>query len=569
MTLPQIYRLLRAFAWLRWRVLINSLERRGSRDVMERFSAAFEQLGPAIAALLMLPSGAMLAALAGYVGWTLGTESATLTFGIIRLSLFAACALTIAGPLLLPAGERANVVRFLLLPIPRAVLYLAQVMSALADPWILLASCVVIALPLGMAAAGNVTGAGITAIAGVLLIVLLAGMTQLATHAIQLVLRDRRRAELFTLVVVVLLPVVGMLPALLDRGGRQSARIEEPATVHEPGWPSRIEAAIKAGVPSEVYARAARTAAQTGAGSAAGLVLVLAATGAAAHLIALRLFALVLAAPGHVAQSRSSGEQAMSRLRIPGVPVAVSAVAINQLRLALRTPRGRSTVISPLMVFAVFAMLMARGTASDFTAFAPGSGVGLAAFTSAISLLAILPFAMNQFAVDRAGLTMALLLPLETRALLRGKAIGNALIVAIPVTVCLAGAAILFPGNSAATWACLPLTLISAYFLVAPIAAILSAIFPRPVDLNSIGNSSNAHGLAGLLGTLAVAVAGAPGLAAAFILPKMTDRPMLAPLVLAVWSVVCLGISAFGFRMAAAIFDQRKENLGMSSQRPA
>lgn len=259
----------------------------------------------------------------------------------------------------------------------------------------------------------------------------------------------------------------------------------------------------------------------------------------------------------------------MSRLRIPGVPVAVSAVAINQLRLALRTPRGRSTVISPLMVFAVFAMLMARGTASDFTAFAPGSGVGLAAFTSAISLLAILPFAMNQFAVDRAGLTMALLLPLETRALLRGKAIGNALIVAIPVTVCLAGAAILFPGNSAATWACLPLTLISAYFLVAPIAAILSAIFPRPVDLNSIGNSSNAHGLAGLLGTLAVAVAGAPGLAAAFILPKMTDRPMLAPLVLAVWSVVCLGISAFGFRMAAAIFDQRKENLGMSSQRPA
>ena len=35
-------RILRAFAWLRWRMLINSLERTGARDMLERFSIAIE-----------------------------------------------------------------------------------------------------------------------------------------------------------------------------------------------------------------------------------------------------------------------------------------------------------------------------------------------------------------------------------------------------------------------------------------------------------------------------------------------------------------------------------------------
>ena len=69
--------------------------------------------------------------------------------------LFAACGLTIVGPILLPAGDRTNAVRLLLLPIPRGVLYLAQSMSALADPWIVLAGVLVVALPVGIAAAGN------------------------------------------------------------------------------------------------------------------------------------------------------------------------------------------------------------------------------------------------------------------------------------------------------------------------------------------------------------------------------------------------------------------------------
>ena len=81
----------------------------------------------------------------------------------------------------------------------------------------------------------------------------------------------------------------------------------------------------------------------------------------------------------------------------------------------------------------------------DVGPFQVESGLSLASFVAFVSLLSILPLAMNQFAIDRAGLTLAMLVPLETAALLRGKAIGNALIASIPAGICLAGAAIFFP----------------------------------------------------------------------------------------------------------------------------
>src|SRR5205085_9287024 len=49
-------RILKAFAWLRWRMLVNALERTGSRDALERFSIAIEKLGPILAGILMIPS---------------------------------------------------------------------------------------------------------------------------------------------------------------------------------------------------------------------------------------------------------------------------------------------------------------------------------------------------------------------------------------------------------------------------------------------------------------------------------------------------------------------------------
>jgi hypothetical protein len=118
-------------------------------------------------------------------------------------------------------------------------------------------------------------------------------------------------------------------------------------------------------------------------------------------------------------------------------------------------------------------------------------------------------------------------------------------------------------------WLCIPLTLVSAYLLVSPVAAILSAIFPRPVDLNSIGRNSNAHGAAGLLGMLCCLAAAAPGMAMTLITARGFDRPTLAPLVLLIWTAVCFAVSLGLFRAAEAVFDKRRENLGLTAARPA
>ena len=60
------------------------------------------------------------------------------------------------------------------------------------------------------------------------------------------------------------------------------------------------------------------------------------------------------------------------------------------------------------------------------------TGLGLASFGSFICLISVLPIAMNQFAIDKAGVTMALLSPLTDREYLAGKAVGNALIAGPP-----------------------------------------------------------------------------------------------------------------------------------------
>ena len=109
---------------------------------------------------------------------------------------------------------------------------------------------------------------------------------------------------------------------------------------------------------------------------------------------------------------------------------------------------------------------------------------------------------------------------------------------------------------------------IAAYLIVAPIAAMLSAIFPRPVDLNSIGRGSNAHGAAGLLGMLAFLAAAAPGtLLISLVVGVCSGRPGLAAVLLLVWTAICLGISLVLFRLAA-LFERRRENLGLTVARP-
>jgi hypothetical protein len=562
-------RTLRAFAWMRWRMLVNSLEQSGARDTMERFSMAIENLGPIMAGILMVPSAVALAGLGAAAGYALASGSAdSPLIQIIRFLLFAVPILCVVGPLFLPAGDRTNPVRMLLLPISRATMYVAQSASAFGDPWILLLLPVVLGVPLGLAAGGAI-GATVVALAGgLLLLVVVLGIASLAASVLHLAVRDRRRGELLALIFIMVLPLIGLVPMMMnsqqprDARGRRVPR--PPAERVVPTWMANAGERAFAALPTELYVRATRQAAQDNPTRATMPLLGLAITGFLLHALSMRLFNNVLDSPGTTTARRSAPMRAIWGRTLPLLSAPASAVALAQLRLALRTPRGRSIMVSPLLIFVMFGVMMYRGGGkTEFGPFDFQSGLGLATFVSVAALMSILPIAMNQFAVDKSGLTLALLSPLSERDYLIGKAVGNSVITGIPTVLGVALAAAAFPGGPLALWLCIPLALLSISFVVAPVAAILSALFPRVVELNSIGRGSNAHGLAGLLGLGSFLVAGAPCILLVLLATRWLERPTLAPVFLLAWCVLAFGIGLVLFIPARKIFVQRRENFAM------
>jgi hypothetical protein len=564
-------RILRAFAWLRWRVLMNSLERTGARDTLERLSLAAEQIGPLVAFGLMVPSAAGLALLGGYAGFTLPGSTRLLTFDAIRLMLALGTGFCILGPIMLPSMERTNAVRLLLLPIPRPTLYVAQASGALSDPWILLAIPLLVALPVGLAIAGAFAAAAVAVVANVLLIATLVGLSALAAFVLHLLVRDRRRGELITLVVILVLPLIGLLPSLLgssgtraERRAQRAARVERLARGEE----TRTERAVRVAgrayllLPSELATRAIHNSAN---GNLPGAVLPLAAlaiAGAAFHAGGFAAFRRLLGSPGTSSKRQAVSDTSSRRTWIPGLSRAEAAVAQAQVRLALRTPRGRSLLVSPVIVLGMLSIMMIRQREVNFGALPLSGGLALATFGSTICLLAILPFAVNQFAIDRAGLTLAMLSPVGYRELLIGKAVGNGIIVGMPMLLCIVAALLLFRDGSPLMWASMVPAFLAIYATAAPPAAALSAMFPRSVDLNSIGRGSNAHGLAAFLGMLIIFAAAVPPAIITAIAVGMRMPALALPLMLG-WCAIVLIVSRLSFAAVARVFDSRRENLGL------
>jgi hypothetical protein len=557
-------RILRAFAWMRWRVFVNSLERTGARDRLERFSLAIEQIGPIIAAVLTIPSMVALAGLGAAGGYLLATESGrSLLLEIVRYLLLAATGLSLVGPLLMPSADRTNAIRLLLLPIPRSTLYLSQVAAAVVDLWVLLAVPLVICIPLGLAAGGAFVSALLALAGGVLFVAILAGLTALSTTVTKLLVRDRRRSELIALAFIVILPVVGMLPGLLDASRRSHETGKRSRSAPPPQWVQTTAARAAGIVPSELYLRTTGFEVDDRKPSAARPLLALLATAVLLNGGGLFLFGKLLDSPGTTGVRRARGGAEVWGRTLPLLSPGASAVALAQLRLALRSSRGRSTLLSPVFVFLVFAILVRRAGAMEFGFTSIEGGLSVATFGGFMSLLATLPILMNQFAVDGAGLTLVLLSPLTDRELLTGKAAGNALIAFGPMMFCLLAAAAVFRTGSPAMWISIPLALGATYAVAAPLAAIFSAVFPRAVDMNSIGGRSNAHGLAGLLGLLSFAIGAAPSALVLLLATSVLRRPALTPLLLLVWCGVALVVSRLLFVPAERIFRERRENLAL------
>ncbi len=562
-----MFSILRAFAWLRWRMLINSLENTTARDTIERFSIAIEKLGPIMAAVLMVPSALILAAGAVASGLALARgDQHSLFFAAARYLLFIVPIVSIFGPLLLPAADRTNPIRLLLLPISRSTLYVAQSSSAFGDIWVLLMLPIVLFVPVGLLAGAAVVAALVSLVAGLLLVLVIVGITSLATSVLHLLVRNRRRGELLALLFIVLIPAASMLPGLLNglRHVPGAAEQASPISSKLPQWVKTAGVRAFALYPPEVYARSTRSAAAGDVATAGAGLVALTAAGLVIHGLAMGAFAKVLESPGSTGARRAVPTRAAWSRKLPGLSSGASAVALAQLRLALRTPRGRSIVLSPVVVTAIFAFV-ARNPLGSLTSgpFAFDTGLSIAGFASFVGLLAVLPIAMNQFAIDNAGLTLALLSPLSDREYLSGKAVGNGLIAALPISLSFLAALLLLPGGSTALWLSIPLALLSSYFLVAPVAATLSALFPRVVDLNSIGRGSNAHGLAALLGMIGFVASTLPAVLIAFGASGWLHNTAFTPLLLVLWCIVSYAIGQLLFIPARRIFAKRRENLAM------
>jgi hypothetical protein len=556
----------RAFAWLRWRLLINSFERTGSRDTLERLSIAMEKLGPLVAGLFLIPSALALGAAGIFAGYLLATPPPhPAVFQLGRFLLLVLFGMSIFGPIILPSADRTNPVRLLLLPIPPRTLYLAQAAGAFADPWLLLGLPLLAGVPVGLAAGGALVAAAVAALGGLLLAIVLAGLSALTSTIVHLVSRDRRRGEFLALIFVVFVPMLALLPSLLgSRADAPRVRLTE-RLARLPGWVGPTLETAASAIPSEMHLRAVQrgVTGETGASmrplAGLGLAAVL------LHGTGLALFLRLLDGPASTRARRAGGMREFWARTLPGLSPGAAAVALGHVRLVLRTPRGRAALLSPLAMFALFTILIAAGGGGSmrFGPIVVSNGLPLTTFITAVALLSILPIAMNQFAVDRSGLTMVLLSPLRERDYIAGKAAGNVMVTVLPVALTMAVSLALFPGGHPAIWLALLMGMAAVWLVVAPVAAILSALFPRAVDLTSIGSRSNAHGAAGMLGMAAFGLAALPPVLAVLAATTWLAQPALAPLLAGAWLLAAVGLNRLLMTLAVRVFHGRRENLAM------
>jgi hypothetical protein len=554
-------RIFRAFLWMRWRVLVNSLELTGSRDMLERFSIAAGKLGPIMAMVLLVPSSIGLFVLGITAGFGTATGSMLLPLEVLRYLTFLVLALTVLGPIMLPTRDGGSVTRLLLLPIPRTALYMAQVAGAVADPWIALLVPTVLGVAIGLAVGLSASGALVGLVAGTAFLLFVLGLASLASSIIHLLLRDRRRGDIVMLVLVLVLPILAIAPQMFFNqqraAGKRMTRAERQA--RPPSRAERVVMRVIPFVPSEMYYRAAKNAPAAGNAAVPLAGLALAALGV--HLAGYAAYRRVLDMPASQGLRRAGSFGGLWDRVIPGLSPAVSAIAFTQLRLALRSPRGRATIGSPLLMPVLLSGLGYQLGGLPIPGFQGHYGLALAALGCFTAILGLMPISLNQFAIDKAGFTRVMLSPIGIGDLLLGKAVGNALIIAGPLVFCFVVPAIIQPGGSPALWLALALAVIATYALLTPASAALSAVFPKSVDLNSIGQGSNAHQGAALLGMLAFVVAVGPSILLTFTAIKILHRSQLAPLFLAAWCTAALALAYLLFIPVRRLVARRSETL--------
>jgi hypothetical protein len=555
---------LRAFVWLRWRLLVGSLRGSARRDAMERLSRILAALVPALLLLGVIAAGLGLGGAALGAGWAVGSRriDPLPVLIAVRGVLLVVLVVVVLGALTGPAqGGLIGSTRLRTLPVSDRRLHRVEALTALLDPWVLYVVPALLLLPLGLFLGGN-GGAAVVALLGcVAFLLVLACLASAATQLARWFLRNRRRAEAFTLLFVLGLTALSLLPALIgDRVERELRRAEGAG---RPPSIARSLPRVTPAVPSELYARALRQGLRHGPVGAWLPLGMLVLEAAALYAVSAGAHRRVLATVESGSPRGAAGSAGAAARRLPFLSPAASAVALAQLRTALRTVRGRLVVLAPAPLVLVFGVL-SRKIPEEL----PGGGVWtdgplLLGMGAIFGLYALQAFTMNQFAADRAGLTLQFLLPLSPGALVAGKAVGCGLVYAATLVLALICAAGIAPGGSPMDWAAVLLGGGATYALLAPVAALLSALLPVASDLGKTGSGGNPHGLAMAVGTVLVLLGAGPPAAILLVVHRTMERPLLGLALMAAWTALAVAIAVPFLRIAARAIAPRRENLAL------
>ena len=565
-------RSLRAFMWLRWRLLVNAIRGSERRDTLERVSRTLAVMAPIL--VLVMSTGSLVAAgILGFVGGRAAAsgliDPATVIF-IVRVVLGVLLVLIVFMTILAPVQTMmSSYNRLLLLPIPRASLHLVEVMANLTDPWITVIVPGLITFAIGLAVGGRASMALVAAAAGLAIVFVLISIAALVSFLLGWLLRSRRRGELFTLVFVLGLSMVSIVPALVSSNfdSHRKARGSGGRPPREPFSVTRFDASLprwSLAVPSELYGAAVGAAARQEPGLAWLAVLLLGLEGGVIFAASSAVHARLIVSLENEHERHRRVAKPLGGWQLPFVGAWSSAVALASLRTGLRSVRGRLSILLPGPLLLALSVLFRRlpDAPGPIVAVLNHGGLVFAA-GSVLALHALQPFTMNLFGTDRAGLTLLFLQPLSDLTLVRGKVLGCGLLLGTAMSLCLVVSVIVAPSGSPWTWISVPIGMASICTLLGPVAVWASALFPVAADLSKTGSGGNPHPVAMLAGTLTVMALAVPPALFVFIGEYWLQRPVLVPLLMSGWLAFSFLLAWPLFVLAARAVTPRRENLAL------
>jgi hypothetical protein len=444
-------------------------------------------------------------------------------------------------------------------------LFAAELAAQLTDPWILFLVPAILALPSGLFLGGAFSAAAWALVAGALVLAVLSSLSSAASLLGALIFRNRRLGELASVGLLLGITLLAYIPMITTRGALfsrpEESSVEQRRAVRRAFTFEAKDHPWLSASPWDLYA----TTVERSVAPADSLPL-LPATGLALSALlfggtARWAFGRLMDAPG---DRRSSGRKGEERVRrIPGLTPAASAIARTFFRLVTRSVRGRVILYTAPLPALLLAFVWRRTPIglidADYT------GAAIVGVAGMLALLSMSAFLTDQFAVDRAGLTLTFLGPATASELVAGKAVGGLAAFSIPMGIGTIAAAALHPRGSIVVWAGTLMCVIAAYLVQSPAAAALAALFPAPFDLAHL-RRGNPHPLASILGLL-LSVLGYSVCAGSFALTlALTQRPLAGLAAATFILAAAAGIARSGWPLAARAVDARRENLAMVAQ---